>query len=101
MTIYATNRFRTQPGRADELIGTLRSVLPDTLRHGGCEAITLLRDQDEPNSVVSITQWTTREHYEAYLDWRDGTGDTAMFREMLVRPMEVHYYDTAFAITAG
>lgn len=101
MTIYATNTFLTQPGRADELISTLRAVLPETLRHGGCEAITLLHDQDEPNSIVSLTQWSTREHYESYLAWRDGTGDTAMFREMLVRPMEVHYYDTAFAISAS
>jgi len=100
MSIYATNTFLTQPGRAGELISTLKSVLADTLRHGGCESITLLQDQDEPDSVVSLTQWATREHYEAYLEWRDGTGDTAMFRGMLVKPMEVRYYDAAFAITA-
>jgi heme-degrading monooxygenase HmoA len=100
MSIYATNTFLTQPGRADELISTLKSVLADTLRHGGCESITLLHDQDDPNSVVSLTQWATREHYEAYLEWRDDRGDTATFRAMLVKPMEVHYYDSAFAVTA-
>jgi hypothetical protein len=37
---------------------------------------------------------------EAYLAWRGETGDTAMFREMLVKPMEVRYYDEVFVTTA-
>jgi hypothetical protein len=32
MTIYATNTFLIQPGHADELIGTLHAVRPETLR---------------------------------------------------------------------
>jgi heme-degrading monooxygenase HmoA len=79
MSVYATNMFSTQPGRARDLIDTLTRVLPDTLKHGGCELIQILHDQDDPNSVLAITRWTTREHYEDYLSWRDGTGDTAMF----------------------
>jgi heme-degrading monooxygenase HmoA len=96
MSVYATNMFSTQPGRARDLIDTLTRVLPDTLKHGGCELIQILHDQDDPNSVLAITRWTTREHYEDYLSWRDGTGDTAMFRTMLTEPMKVAYYDTAF-----
>jgi heme-degrading monooxygenase HmoA len=96
MSVHATNTFSTYPGRADDLIETLRGVLPDTLVHGGCEEIRIWRDQDDPNGVVSLTRWATREDYESYLEWREGTGDTAMFREMLTKPMEVHYYDEVF-----
>ena len=101
MSIQATNTFHTKPGRAAELITTLQRVLPGTLAHGGCEEIRLCRDQDDENKVVSMTRWTTRGAYENYLQWRDGTGDTAMFREMLTRDMEVSYYDEVLVLHAG
>jgi heme-degrading monooxygenase HmoA len=53
------------------LVGTLRRVLPDTLTHGGCEEIHIWCDQDNPDSVVSLTRWATRADYEAYLAWRE------------------------------
>lgn len=99
MSIQATNSFHTKPGRAAELLAALQRVLPDTLAHGGCEEIRLCRDQDDENKVLSLTRWTTRAHYEAYLQWRDGRGDTAMFREMLIEDQEVHYYDDVFVIS--
>jgi heme-degrading monooxygenase HmoA len=83
MGVQATYTFHTKPGRAAELISTLRQVLPDTLAHDGCQEIRLWRDQDDEDRVVSATRWATRGNYEAYLRWRDGKGDTAMFREML------------------
>jgi heme-degrading monooxygenase HmoA len=98
MSIQATNTFYTKPGRAPDLIATLEQVLSDTLKHGGCEEIRLWRDQDDQDKVVSATRWTTRHDYEDYLEWRDGTGDTAMFREMLIKDMEVSFYDEVFAV---
>ena len=52
MSVYATNAFSTQPGRAQDLIDTLTRVLPDTLKHGGCELIQILHDQDDPMKVA-------------------------------------------------
>jgi heme-degrading monooxygenase HmoA len=101
MSVQATNTFRTKHGRAPELIATLQQVLPDTLKHGGCEEIRLWRDQDENDTVVSVTRWTTRSDYESYLEWRDGNGDTAMFREMLINDMEISYYDEVFTVAQG
>ena len=51
--------------------------------------------------MVSATRWATRHDYEAYLEWRDGTGDTAIFREMLMKNMEVSYYDEVFTVAQG
>lgn len=101
MSIDSTNTFHAQPGRAAELIATLQRVLPDTLTHGGCEQTRLWKDQDDEDKVVSLTRWTTRGDYERYLEWRDGTGDTATFRELLIKDMEIHYYDEVFAVTQG
>jgi heme-degrading monooxygenase HmoA len=98
MSVQATNTFHTRPGRAAELIATLQRVLPDTLKHGGCEEIRIWHDQDDPDTVVSATRWATRRDYEAYLEWRHGTGDTAMFRAMLTQDMAVSYYDEVFTV---
>ena len=100
MSVHATNTFTTSPGQAGALVRTLRQVLPHTLTHGGCEEIRIWCDQDDPDSVVSLTRWATRADYEAYLAWRDDTGDTATFRGMLVKPMEVRYYDEVFVTAA-
>lgn len=101
MSVQATNTFHTKSGRGADLIAALRQVLADTLKHGGCERIQLWQEQDDPNLVVSATRWTTRGHYESYLEWRDGRGDTAMFRELLVKDMEINYYDEVLVIGPG
>ena len=98
MSIQATNLHRTKPGRSAELLAALQRALPDTMAHGGCEEIRLCRDQDDENKVMSITRWTSRAAYEEYLAWREGKGDTARFREMLVKDMEVHFYDEVFVV---
>jgi hypothetical protein len=98
MAVYATNRFSTLPDRAQELIDTLKRVLPEALKHGRCESIQILLDQDDQDSVLAPTRWTARKHYEDYLDWREGTGDTSMFRAMLTEDMKVSYYDEVFVI---
>jgi uncharacterized protein len=98
MSIQATNLHHTKPGRAAELLAALQRALPDTIAHGGCEEIRLCRDQDDENKVISITRWTSRAAYEEYLAWREGKGDTARFREMLIKDMEVSFYDEVFVI---
>jgi quinol monooxygenase YgiN len=71
MAVYAPNAFSSLPGHAQELIDTLKRALPETLQHGGCESIQISLDQDDPDSVLALTRWATRKHYENYLDWRD------------------------------
>ena len=36
---------------------------------------------------------------ETRLEWRESTGDTAMFAEMLAQPMEVHFYEEVFVVS--
>src|ERR1700751_1897395 len=98
MSIQATNLHRTKPGRSAELLAALQRAFPDTMALGGSEEIRLCRDQDDENKVMSITRWTSRAAYEEYLAWREAKGDTARFREMLIKDMEVSFYDEMFVI---
>lgn len=43
---------------ADELVDLRGRALPDNLSHDGCEAISVQRNQDDHNNVMSLTQNT-------------------------------------------
>jgi quinol monooxygenase YgiN len=98
MSVHVATEFKTKSHYADSLIAALAEALPDSLSHDGCEAISLRRDQDDPNHVVSFTQWTTRKHYEDYLAWRTEQGMTDDVGEMLTEPMTITYFDEVIKV---
>ncbi|MDA4113458.1 MAG: antibiotic biosynthesis monooxygenase [Thaumarchaeota archaeon] len=93
MSTHVMIEYKTKPGRADELISRLGRVLPDALKHEGCGGVWVRMNQDDPTNVISLSQWTTRGHYEMYLAWRTERGDRESFEEMLTEPMAVRYFD--------
>jgi quinol monooxygenase YgiN len=97
MSTLVTTEFFAQPGRGDEVANLLLEILGESLRHDGCEAIRILRDQDDPDHVAGLTQWTERRNYEDYLAWRTEHGFTDTFEAMLTRPFVIRYYDTAYS----
>ena len=99
MSTYVATEFKTQPGRAEELVAALRQALPDSLAHDGCEAISLRRNQDDPTNIVSLTQWVSRRHYEEYLAWRTEAGLTDELGAMLIAPMSIRYFDEVIGLS--
>jgi hypothetical protein len=55
-----------------------------------------VRDQDNPDHVAGVTQWTQRRDYENYLAWRTERGFTGTFESMLTEPLVIHFYDENF-----
>ncbi len=93
MSTHVVTEFRTEPGRAEELVSILCEVLPDSLAHEGCEAISLRRNQDDATNIFSFTQWASRRHYDDYLAWRTEAGLTDEIGDMLIEPMSIRYFD--------
>jgi quinol monooxygenase YgiN len=96
MSTLVTNELFAQPGRGDDVANLLLEILSESLQQDGCEAIRILRDQDDPDHVTGLTQWTERHNFEDYLAWRTKRGFTGTFEAMLTRPFAVHYYDTSY-----
>ncbi len=96
MSTLVTNEFFSQPGRGDEVANLLLEILGESLEFAGCEAIRIVRDQDDPDHVAGVTQWTERRNFEDYLAWRTERGFTGTFEAMLTRPFVIHYYDIAY-----
>jgi len=93
MGVHVITEFHAKPGRSDALIALLGQSIPDSRAHAGCEDISVRQDQDDRSHIASLTTWTTRRHYEEYLAWRTGIGDTDTFGQLLDQPMSVRYYD--------
>jgi len=83
MSTLVTAEFFAQPGRGDDVANLLIEILGESLQHDGCEIIRIVRDQDDPDHVAGVTQWTARHNYDDYLAWRTEQGDTATFEAML------------------
>ena len=96
MSTQVITELKAQPGRGDDVANLLLEILGESLKHESCEAIRILRDQDDPDHVGGLTQWTKRHHYEDYLAWRTARGFTDSFESMLTEPLIIHYYDTIF-----
>jgi len=85
MSTLVTNELFAQPGRGDDVANLLLEILGESLRHDGCETIRIVRDQDDPDHVAGVTQWTERRNFEDYLAWRTERGFSATFEAMLTR----------------
>ena len=96
MSTHVVTQLHARPGRGDDVESLLLEIPGDSLKHEGCEAIRITRDQDNRDNVVAFTLWTQRHHYEDYLAWRTARGFTDTFEAMLTKPLVINYYDEVF-----
>ena len=65
--------FHAAPGKLEELLATLKQVLPDTRAYDGCLGLESWLDK-ERSTIVLTEQWVSFDHYDRYLAWRGETG---------------------------
>jgi quinol monooxygenase YgiN len=92
MSVKVVLEFHLKPDAVGEVKASFREVLPDTRAFKGCENISVMQSQEDPNLLVILEQWDTRESYEAYYKWRSDTGTIAMINGLCTAPLEPKYY---------
>ena len=75
MSVTVLLEIHVKPENVDDATNFLRDILPATLGFDGCNGLTFHRNQDDPNVMVAIGSWDSRQHYEKYLAWRTERGD--------------------------
>ena len=93
MSTFVTNEFRAKPGRGSDVLALLVALAPESAGRPGCQHISIRRNQDDPDNVIGVTQWESRQNWVDYLAWRTANGITATFDEMLAQPMMIRYWD--------
>lgn len=73
MPVTVIAEFHAAPGKLDELIATLGTLLPETRAYDGCRGLESWLDQ-ERSTIVLTEQWDSFDHYDRYLAWRVETG---------------------------
>ena len=73
MPVTVIAEFHAAPGKLDELIATLKAVLPETRAYDGCLGLDSWLDE-ERSTIVLTEQWDSFDHYDRYLAWRGETG---------------------------
>lgn len=79
-----TISFDAAPGKRDELVAKLQSILPHTRAFDGCNAITLTEATDQPGSLMLLEDWASGEQYEVYKMWRKESGTTVLGTDLVL-----------------
>lgn len=97
MSITVIADLVVKPEEVEWVISTLQSVLPNTRKAEGCLGAELQQNQDDPNNLLIVQEFETREHYLAYMNAVRSQGDPDGVRERYIasfeRPAEIRYYD--------
>ncbi len=93
MSILVLLELQAVDGKADEMIEVLSRSLVDTWARQGCEFVTVHRANDDPNRVLLVEKWATREDDTAYREWRAGDGAVKEMAGLVGAAPSIRYYD--------
>jgi quinol monooxygenase YgiN len=82
-----------KPEGVDSFVQTMKDRLPFTRAYDGCEDIHLYVYHDNPNRLLLVERWASREHYDKYREWamaQPGTQEAILWLE---REMTTYYLD--------
>jgi quinol monooxygenase YgiN len=93
MSLLVLLELQAADGKADEMIEVLSRSLVDTRARQGCESVTVHRDTDDPNRVLLVERWATREDDTAYREWRAGDGAVTEMVGLVGGRPSIRYYE--------
>ncbi len=95
MSVLVLFDGNAKPGNAKDITNWLRDELHHTRGFDGCNGITIHSNQDDPNNIVMVEDWDSRQQYEKYLAWRTERGDLEKLGGWLAGAPSVRYFDNA------
>ncbi len=93
MSVTIILEIKAKPGTSSEIIDNLREVLPDTRRYDGCLGLKTYQNQENPDVIVLVEEFESREKYSKYLSWRQNTGVFDKLASKLQEPPSIRYFD--------
>lgn len=86
--------FKCQPGMGAVLLEAFTASLGDTRAFDGCLSVKTFVDADNPDTVMLIEEWDSKDQQEAYLAWRIESGMIDLLAPVLAEPFEMHYFES-------
>ena len=83
MSVLVNLQLNVKPGQVPALLDVFRELLPGTRAYEGCHWVKLAKQLEHDNVLEPVSQWDSKEHYDAYLKWRVDTGAITALKEFL------------------
>ncbi len=93
MSVLVLVDGKIKPQSFNDLKNWMRNNLQDTRAFDGCNGITIQRNQDDPNNLVFIENWDSKEQYEKYIGWRTERGDMEKLGGWMAGPPTIRQFD--------
>lgn len=85
--------FPCQPGKGEDMLEILSAALVETRAYDGSLSVEVFVDADNPDAVLLVEEWETRDHHEKYMAWRVENGMIEMLQPILAAPLDITYQD--------
>lgn len=93
MAVTLVNKFQGHPGKGDDVIAWLSPASKGFTNTPGCNSATILRDADNPDVIISIEEWDSKEAHQAFQQSMDPKGMAEVMKTLAGQP-EGTYYET-------
>ena len=97
MAVTVLLELKAKAGTGGGLAGVFKQILPDTRKFEGCKGVTVLQNQDDPDTLVLVEEWETKENHQKYMAWRTETGLVDQLVAAIEGPPSIRYFGTADA----
>ena len=83
MAIIVNITWSIQPAKHAQFLADLSVKLPVTRAYDGCFWLYLVENLDDSDGgiVEAVSMWESKEKYDAYLDFREKSGELAAFEK--------------------
>ena len=85
--------IRAKKDTGNSLVSIFKKVLPLTRESDGIISIELVQNQDDPDALIFIERWETRDHYQKYLAERTEAGALETLAELIEGELNIRYFD--------
>ena len=83
MSVMVIVQASINPKHTAEMKSYLAQILPDSRAFEGCQYIDVYFEIDNPDNMVLVEEWDSREDYGKYHAWRTETGVIDKIRSMV------------------
>ena len=86
--------FPCKPGRGKDLLEAFKTALTDTRAYPGCLSVATYTSATNPDDIVLIEEWDTRDSQIKYMQWRSDTGMSEQLGPLLAGPLKEEWLDS-------
>ncbi len=93
MAVLILLELKAGAGHAGDLRDFFKEELKHTRGFDGCNDITVHSNQEDPDNLVIVETWDSREQYEKYLTWRTERGDMEKLGGWVAGAPSIRYFN--------